>query len=38
VWDASSPQFIFNMAALAALLGFLISWRFIFLQDSPNRA
>ena len=38
VWDASSPQFIFNMAALAALLGFLISWRFIRLQDSPDQA
>ncbi len=29
LWDQQSPVFIFNMAALVALLGFFISWRFI---------
>ena len=32
LWDQQSPVFIFNMAALVALLGFVISWRFIRLD------
>ena len=32
LWDQQSPVFIFNMAALVALLGFFISWRFIRLD------
>lgn len=31
-WDQYSPVSIFNMAALVALLGFVISWRFIRLE------
>lgn len=32
LWDQQSPTFIFNMAAVVALLGFFISWRFIRLD------
>ncbi|MFW2372020.1 MAG: MFS transporter [Gammaproteobacteria bacterium] len=33
LWDQLSPVFIFNLAALVALLGFFISWRFIRLES-----
>ena len=29
LWDQVSPAFIFNLAALAAVLAFLIAWRFV---------
>jgi len=36
LWDQYSPVFIFNLAALVALLGFVISWRFIRLDADTD--
>jgi PPP family 3-phenylpropionic acid transporter len=37
-WDSTSPQMIFNLAALAALMAFFISWRFIRLAGDQRLA
>jgi len=36
MWDKVEPAFLFNLAAVVALLAFFIAWRFIRLQDEES--